>query len=71
MDSLESALDLIEERADRIREQLLELLTSNREIRQSIQEENEKLRECQSKDNPSDVTEPSKPDDQQPNEQQE
>lgn len=38
-------MDLIEERADRIREQLLELLTSNREIRQSIREENDKLRE--------------------------
>lgn len=43
LDSLASALDLIEERADRIRAQLLELLTSNREIRASIQEENSKL----------------------------
>lgn len=43
-------MNLIEERADRIREQLLELLTSNREIRQSIQEENQKLRECESED---------------------
>lgn len=40
LDSLASALDLIEERADRIREQLLELLSSNREIRESIQQEN-------------------------------
>lgn len=40
-------MDSIEERADRIRAQLLELLTSNREIRQSFREENEKLRECQ------------------------
>lgn len=40
---LNSALDSIEERADRIRAQLLELLSSNREIRQSIREENEKL----------------------------
>lgn len=70
LDSLESALDLIEERADRIREQLLELLTSNREIRQSIQEENDKLRECQSKDD-SDVNNSSKSDEQPPNEHQE
>lgn len=40
LDSLASALDLIEERADRIREQLLDLLTSNREIRESLREEN-------------------------------
>ncbi|XP_055300731.1 UPF0184 protein CG14818 [Sitodiplosis mosellana] len=71
LDSLESALDVIEERADRIREQLLELLTSNREIRQSIQEENEKLRECQSKDN-SNAETSSEPEDQPPtNEHQE
>lgn len=50
LDSLASALDLIEERADRIREQLLELLTSNREIRQSIREENSKLQECPQND---------------------
>lgn len=43
IDVLNSALDSIEERADRIRAQLLELLSSNREIRQSIREENEKL----------------------------
>lgn len=43
IDLLNSALDSIEERADRIRAQLLELLSSNREIRQSIREENEKL----------------------------
>ena len=62
---------MIEERADRIREQLLELLTSNREIRQSIQEENEKLRECQSKGD-SDADAASKPEDQPPtNEPQE
>lgn len=42
LDLLNSALDTIEERADRIRAQLLELLTSNREIRQSLREENEK-----------------------------
>lgn len=42
MDSLNSVLDTIEERADQIRAQLLELLTSNREIRQSLREENEK-----------------------------
>lgn len=41
LDSLNSVLDTIEERADQIRAQLLELLTSNREIRQSIREENE------------------------------
>lgn len=52
LDSLESALDLIEERADRIREQLLELLTSNREIRQSIREENDKLQAYESSDEP-------------------
>lgn len=40
LDSLASALDLIEERADRIRAQLLELLTSNREILSSLREEN-------------------------------
>lgn len=43
LDSLNTALDTIEERADSIRAQLLELLASNREIRQSIREENEKL----------------------------
>lgn len=48
LNSLEEALDDIEERADRIRAQLLELLTSNREIRQSIQEENNKLEQCES-----------------------
>lgn len=66
LDSLESALDLIEERADRIREQLLELLTSNREIRQSIQEENQKLRECQSKDD-SEASTSSKTEETEPN----
>lgn len=40
LDSLASALDLIEERADRIREQLLQLLSSNREIRESLRQEN-------------------------------
>lgn len=49
---MESALDLIEERADRIREQLLELLTSNREIRQSIREENDKMHEDKPNDKP-------------------
>lgn len=48
IDVLNSALDSIEERADRIRAQLLELLSSNREIRQSIREENENV---QHKDN--------------------
>lgn len=43
LDLLNSALDSIEEHADRIRAQLLELLSSNREIRQSIREENEKF----------------------------
>lgn len=47
LNSLEEALDEIEERADRIRAQLLELLTSNREIRQSIREENNKLEQCE------------------------
>lgn len=42
LDSLNSVLDTIEERADQIRAQLLELLSSNREIRQSLREENEK-----------------------------
>lgn len=45
IDVLNSALDSIEQRADRIRAQLLELLSSNREIRQSIREENEKLQD--------------------------
>lgn len=39
LDSLNTVLDTIEERADQIRSQLLELLTSNREIRQSLREE--------------------------------
>lgn len=43
LDSLATALDMIEERADRIRAQLLELLTSNREILSWIREENSKL----------------------------
>lgn len=43
LDSLSTALDMIEERADRIRAQLLELLTSNREILSWIREENSKL----------------------------
>lgn len=42
LDSLNTALDVIEQRADSIRAKLLELLTSNREIYQSIQEEKEK-----------------------------
>lgn len=43
LDTLATALDMIEERADRIRAQLLELLTSNREILSLIREENSKL----------------------------
>ncbi|XP_031628881.1 UPF0184 protein CG14818 [Contarinia nasturtii] len=66
LDSLESALDMIEERADRIREQLLELLTSNREIRQSIKEENDKLREGQSQES-SDVSNSSEANNEQTN----
>lgn len=65
LDSLESALDMIEERADRIREQLLELLTSNREIRQSLREENDKLKECEAKENP-DADPPSTPENNEP-----
>lgn len=42
LDSLNSALDFIEQRNDNIRAQLLELLSSSREIRQSIQAENSK-----------------------------
>lgn len=66
LDSLESALNLIEERADRIREQLLQLLNSNREIRQSIQEENDKLRETEPKDD-SDADSPTSPENNEPN----
>lgn len=66
LDSLESALNLIEERADRIREQLLQLLTSNREIRQSLQEENDKLRETEPKDD-SDADSPASPENNEPN----
>ncbi|XP_037050315.1 UPF0184 protein CG14818 [Bradysia coprophila] len=40
LDSINSVLDFIEQRTDNIRAQLLELLTSSREIRQSIIEEN-------------------------------
>jgi len=40
LDSINSVLDVIEQRTDNIRAQLLELLTSSREIRQSIIEEN-------------------------------
>lgn len=40
LDSINSVLDVIEQRTDNIRAQLLELLTSSREIRQSINEEN-------------------------------
>lgn len=57
IDVLNSALDSIEERADRIRAQLLELLSSNREIRQSIREENEKLQD--GNDDPSGSASPS------------
>lgn len=42
LDSLNSALDFIEQRNDDIRAQLLELLSSSREIRQSIRDENSK-----------------------------
>lgn len=42
LDSLNSALDTIEQRNDDLKEQLLNLLQSNREIRQSMQEENAK-----------------------------
>lgn len=64
IDVLNSALDSIEERADRIRAQLLELLSSNREIRQSIREENEKLQHTtiDGKDDPSDTASPSNAD---------
>lgn len=62
---MESALDLIEERADRIREQLLELLTSNREIRQSIREENDKLSEDEPNNEPNADGASSTPDDSQ------
>lgn len=41
LDSINSVLDVIEQRTDNIRAQLLELLTSSREIRQSINEEND------------------------------
>lgn len=41
LDSINSVLDFIEQRTDNIRAQLLELLTSSREIRQSINEEND------------------------------
>lgn len=37
IDSLNSALDLIEQRNDNIHAQLLELLKSNREVRQALQ----------------------------------
>jgi len=40
LDSINSVLDVIEQRTDNIRAQLLELLTSSREVRQSIIEEN-------------------------------
>lgn len=39
LDSLNSALDAIEQRNDDIHAQLLELLSSNREIRQSLHAE--------------------------------
>ncbi|XP_055533908.1 UPF0184 protein AAEL002161 [Wyeomyia smithii] len=39
LDSLNSALDMIEQRNDDLKAQLLNLLQSNREIRQSMQEE--------------------------------
>lgn len=39
LDSLNSALDAIEQRNDDIRAQLLELLNSNRAIRQELQQE--------------------------------
>lgn len=39
IDSLNSFLDTIEQRNDNIRAQLLELLSSSREIRESIQAE--------------------------------
>lgn len=68
LNSLESALDLIEERADRIREQLLELLNSNREIRQSIREENDnKVNEDKPNDKP-DADDASPPSDSNQNE---
>lgn len=40
LDSINTVLDFIEQRTDNIRAQLLALLTSSREIRQSIIEEN-------------------------------
>ncbi|XP_053698015.1 UPF0184 protein AAEL002161 [Sabethes cyaneus] len=42
LDSLNSALDTIEQRNDDLKTQLLNLLQSNREIRQSMQEEHAK-----------------------------
>lgn len=59
IDLLNTALDSIEERADRIRAQLLELLSSNREIRQSIREENEKLHDHTTVDGKDDSESPS------------
>lgn len=44
LDSLSSALDAIEQRNDNIHAQLLELLSSNREIRKSLQQEAEASR---------------------------
>lgn len=43
IDVLNSALDSIEAQTDRIRNQLLQLLAANREVRQYIRDENEKL----------------------------
>lgn len=57
LDSLNSVLDTIEERADQIRAQLLELLSSNREIRQSLREENEKNQGPESETNVGDSQE--------------
>lgn len=56
MDSLNSVLDAIEQRNDNIHAQLLELLSSNREIRQSLQQEAEASR---TDDAPKDPAEPS------------
>lgn len=45
IDSLNSALDFIEQRNDNIRAQLMELLSSSRQIRLSLQEENSRKEE--------------------------
>uniref|UniRef100_A0A0K8TPP7 Uncharacterized protein n=1 Tax=Tabanus bromius TaxID=304241 RepID=A0A0K8TPP7_TABBR len=48
LDSLNSALDDMEKRTDDIRAKLMELLTSNKEIRESIMKENNEMDNNQS-----------------------